>query len=217
VQQSPLSADRRQRSTSDGTGSNWKCCQIFLQRASSFASFNSVFGCGRQSLANPAVRLRLCEYGLCRRGHVSAPKIDQPYRKRGLTFFCTCYAAIRSPGSGLIGQIGSAVVAYLWREWCWSWNSSTLATSCEKLTHWKRLWCWEGLRAGGEGDARGWDSWMASLTWTWVWVNSGSLWWTGRPGMLRFMGLQRAGHDWATTELNWTEGFQEFDSFLLIS
>ena len=57
---------------------------------------------------------------------------------------------------------------------------------------------------GGEGGDRRWDGWMASPTqWTWVWVNSGSWWWTGRPGMLRFMGLQRAGHDWAT-ELNWT-------------
>ena len=64
-------------------------------------------------------------------------------------------------------------------------------------------WCWEGLGAGGEGDYRGWDGWMASLTqWTWVWVNSGSWWWTGRPGVLRIMGLQRVGHDWAT-ELNW--------------
>ena len=84
-------------------------------------------------------------------------------------------------------------------------NSSTLATLCEELTHWKRLWCWEGLGAGGEGDVRGWDGWMASPTqWTWVWVNSGSWWWTGRPGMLRFMGLQRVRHNWAT-ELNWTE------------
>ena len=57
------------------------------------------------------------------------------------------------------------------------WNSNTLATSCEELTHWKRLWCWEGLGAGGEGDDRGWDGWMASLTqWTWVRVNSGSWW-----------------------------------------
>ena len=73
------------------------------------------------------------------------------------------------------------------------------------LTHWKRLWCWEGMGAGGEGDDRGWDGWMASLTrWTWVWVNSRSWWWTGRPGALRFMGSQRVGHDWAT-ELNWTE------------
>ena len=63
--------------------------------------------------------------------------------------------------------------------------------------------CWEGLEAGGEGDDRGWDVWMASPTWwTWVWVNCRSWWWTGRPGVLRFMGSQRVGHDWAT-ELNW--------------
>jgi len=72
------------------------------------------------------------------------------------------------------------------------------------LTHWKRLWCWEGLGAGGEGDDRGWDGWMASLTrWTWVWVNSGSLRWTGRPGVLQFMGSQRVGHDWATELTDW--------------
>ena len=77
-------------------------------------------------------------------------------------------------------------------------ETSTLATSCEELTHWKRLWCWEGLGVGGEGDDRGWAGWMASLTrWTWVSVNSGSWWWTGRPGMLRFMGSQRVRHDWA--------------------
>ena len=84
-----------------------------------------------------------------------------------------------------------------------SWNSSTLATWCKELTHWKRPWCWEGVEAGGEGDDRGWGGWMASPTrWTWVWVNSGSWWWTGRTGVLRFMGLQRVGHDWVT-ELNW--------------
>ena len=82
---------------------------------------------------------------------------------------------------------------------------STLATSCKELTHWKRPWCWEGLGAEGEGDDRGWDGWMASLSqWTWVWVDSGRWWWTGRPGMLWFMRLQRIGHDWVT-ELNWTE------------
>ena len=74
-----------------------------------------------------------------------------------------------------------------------------------KSSHWKRLWCWEGLWAGGEGDDRGWDGWMPSLTrWTWVWMNFGSWWWTGRPSMLWFMGSQRVGHDWAT-ELNQTE------------
>ena len=76
---------------------------------------------------------------------------------------------------------------------------------CEELTHWKRPWCWERLRARGEGDDRGWDGWMASLTrWTWVWVNSGNWWWTGRPGMLQSMGSQRVRRDWVT-ELNWTE------------
>ena len=85
-----------------------------------------------------------------------------------------------------------------WKDWWWSWNSNTLATSCEELTHWKRPWCWEGLGAGGEGDDKGWDGWMVSLTrWTWVWVSSGSWWWTGKPGMLQSMGL----HDWVT-ELN---------------
>ena len=83
--------------------------------------------------------------------------------------------------------------------------ASILAISCEELTHWKRPWCWEGLGARGGGDDRVWDGWMASPTWwTWVWVNSGSLWWTGRPGVLQFMGSQSIGHNWAT-ELNWTE------------
>ena len=91
-----------------------------------------------------------------------------------------------------------------WEGLMRSWNSNTLATSCEELTLWKRPWCWGRLRAGGEGDSRGWDGWMASPTqWTWVWVDSGSWWWTGRPGVLQFMGSQGVGHDWAT-ELNWT-------------
>ena len=88
------------------------------------------------------------------------------------------------------------------KDWCWSWNSNTLSTWWEELTHFKRPWCWERLMAGGEGDSRGWDSWMASpAQWTWVWVNSWSWWWTGRPGVLWFMGSQRVGHDWVT-ELN---------------
>ena len=92
-----------------------------------------------------------------------------------------------------------------------------LQSSCEELTHWKRLWCWEGLGAGGEGNDRGrqW-CWMASLTWwTWVWVNSGSWWWTGRPGVLQFMGSQRAGHDWET-ELNWTDSKNAVPSSIVL-
>ena len=92
-----------------------------------------------------------------------------------------------------------------WRDWLdWYWSSNTLATWCEELTHLKRPWCLERLKTGGEGDDRGWDGWMASLTqWTWVWVNSRSWWWTGRPGVLQSMESQRVRHDWAT-ELNWS-------------
>ena len=91
-----------------------------------------------------------------------------------------------------------------WKDWGWSWNSSTLVSWGEELTHWKRLWCWERLKAGGEGDDRGWDGWMASpIQWTRVWANYDSWWWTGRPGMLQSMGSQIDRHDWAT-ELNWT-------------
>ena len=64
-----------------------------------------------------------------------------------------------------------------WKDWGWSWNSNTLAIWCEELTHWKRPWCWERLKAWGEVDDRGWNDWMASLTqWTWVWVNCRSWW-----------------------------------------
>ena len=85
-------------------------------------------------------------------------------------------------------------------DWSWSWNSNTLATWCEELTHLKRRWCWEILKAGGEGDDRGWDDWMASLTrWTRVWVNSGRWRRTGKPGV-----LQSKESD-MTEWLNWTE------------
>ena len=90
-----------------------------------------------------------------------------------------------------------------WKNWCRSWNSNTLATWCKELTHLKRPWCWEWWKVGGEGDNRGWDGWMASLTqWAWVWVNSRSWWWTGRLGMLQSMGLKELD---MTEQLNWTE------------
>ena len=74
-----------------------------------------------------------------------------------------------------------------------------------KLTHWKRPWCWERLKAGEEGDNRGWDGWMTSLSlWTWIWGSSRMWWWPGKPGVLQSMGWQRVGHNWVT-ELNWTE------------
>ena len=84
----------------------------------------------------------------------------------------------------------------------------------EELTHWKRPWCWERLKAGGEGNDRRWDGWMASQTlWTWVWVSSRSWWWTGKPGVLQSMGLQRVGHDWAT-ELDWTDMSSQLSGLL---
>ena len=92
-----------------------------------------------------------------------------------------------------------------WKVWRQSWNSNTLATWCKVLTPWKRPWCWERLKAGGEGDDREWDGWMESPTWwTWVWVSSRSWWWTGKPSVLQSMELQRLRHDWMI-ELSWTE------------
>ena len=94
-----------------------------------------------------------------------------------------------------------SVLGVHWWDWYWRWNSNTLAIWCEELTHLKRPWCWEVLRAGGEGDDRGWDGRIASPTqWTWVWVDSGSWWWTGSPGMLQFIGSQ----SW-TQLSDWTE------------
>ena len=87
-----------------------------------------------------------------------------------------------------------------WTHWCWNWNSNTLATWREELTHRKRPWCWEILKMGGEGDDKGWDGRIASATqWTWVWVNSGRWWWTGRPGVLHGVTESR------TRLSDWTE------------
>ena len=98
-----------------------------------------------------------------------------------------------------------SVLNVYWKDWCWRWNSNTLAIWYEELTHLKRPWCWERLKRGGEGDDRGWDGWITSPTqWTWVWINSRSWRWTRTPGVLQSMGLQRVGHD-CVTELNWTE------------
>ena len=86
-----------------------------------------------------------------------------------------------------------------------SWNSNTLATWCEELTHLKCPWCGKDWRWEEKGMT-GLDGWMASPTQrAWVWVNSGSWWWTGRPSVLQSMGSQRVGHNWVTelTELNW--------------
>ena len=85
-----------------------------------------------------------------------------------------------------------------------SWNSNTLATWFKELIHCKSPWCWERLKAGGEGNDIGWDGWMASPTrWTWVWASSSGWQWTGKPGVLQSMRSQRAGHDWTTEVTDW--------------
>ena len=86
-----------------------------------------------------------------------------------------------------------------WKDWCWS--SNTLVTWWEELSQWKRPWCWQRMKTGGEGDNRGWDGCIASPSlWTWVWVSSVSWWWTGRPGVLQSMGRKESGR---TERLNW--------------
>ena len=115
-----------------------------------------------------------------------------------------------------------SVLNIYWKDWCWSWNSNTSATLSEELTHWKRPWCWERLRLGGEGNNRGWDGWMASLTqWTWIWVSSGSWWWTGKPGVLWSMWSQSIRHNWTEQHKYWSLSFafwdDIFNSSLLIN
>ena len=121
-------------------------------------------------------------------------------QKKAVATFCKVMAphsstlAWKIPWTEEPGRLQSMGLLRVGHDW---------ATSLSLFTfiHWKRLWCWEELWAGGEGDDRGWDGWMASLTrWTWVWVNSGSWWWTGRPGVLRFMGSQSR-----TRLSDWTE------------
>ena len=96
-----------------------------------------------------------------------------------------------------------SVLGVHWKDWCWSWNSNTLATWFEELTHWKRPWRWERLKAGGEGDDRGWDGWMASPTqWTWVgWTPGVS---DGQGGLARCSPWGRIESD-MTVWLNWTK------------
>ena len=89
-----------------------------------------------------------------------------------------------------------------WKDWCWSWHSNTLVTQCKEPTHWKKPCCWERLKAGREGENRGWDCLMASLTrWTWVWVSSRRCWWTGKPGGAAVHGVTK---NWGWLR-NWTE------------
>ena len=92
-----------------------------------------------------------------------------------------------------------SVLNFHWKDWCWSWNTNTLAIWCEKLSHWKWHWCWERIKTRGKEDDRGWDGWMASSTQrTWVWASSGHWEWTGKPGLLQCKESQAVGQNWMT-------------------
>ena len=133
--------------------------------------------------------------------------IKKTERRRIDAFQLWCWRLLRVPwtarrsNQSIVKEISPE---YLLKGLNWSWNSNNWPTWCEELTQWKRAWWWKRLKAGGEGDDRGWDGWMASPhQWIWVCVNPRSWWWTGRPGVLQSMGSQRVGHNWVT-ELNWT-------------
>ena len=96
--------------------------------------------------------------------------------------------ALESPldGKEISQSLRKSTLDIHWKDWCWSWSSNTLATWCEVLTHWKRPWCWERLRAKGEVGSREWDGWMASLTqWSWVWTYFRREWRIEKPGLLQ--------------------------------
>ena len=113
-------------------------------------------------------------------GHVWMWKLDYKEGRAPKNWCLWTVVLVKTPESPLdskeikpVNPKGSTLNSH-WKDWCWSWSFNTLATWCKELTHWKRPWCWERLRPGGEGGSRGWDDWMASSTqWTWVWANSG--------------------------------------------
>ena len=110
-----------------------------------------------------------------------------------------CWESLGLQGDQTGQSQRKSVLNFHWKDWCWSWNFNTLATCYEEPTHWKSLWCWERLKAGGEGDDRGWDGWIAPLThWTWIWVNSGRWWRTEEPGVLQSMPTLGVTKSWTT-------------------
>ena len=107
----------------------------------------------------------------------------------------------------------------LWKDWCWSWTSNSLATWSEQSIHRKRPWRWKRLRAWGEGDNRGWDGWMASwIRWTWTWANFRRWWGTEKPGVLQSMELWRVGHGLAIEQWQplWSVQFSRLNIFTLL-
>ena len=127
-----------------------------------------------------------------------------------LSFFLSPFSSLCSTPSVSVSfsrsrqRLRKSVLNIHWKDWCWSWSSNTLATWCGELTHWKSPWCWERLKAGGEGgDREEWVGWMASPTrWTQLWASSGSWWWTESLVCCSPWGRKESD---TTERLNWTE------------
>ena len=110
---------------------------------------------------------------------------------QSLAVSCLQEKGVSSQEKGLLLAKGKSALNTHWKNWCWSSSSNILATWCEESPHWEWPWCLEILRAGGEGDDRGWNGWMASPTqWTWVWAYFRKWWRTGKPGVLQSVGWQ---------------------------
>ena len=115
-----------------------------------------------------------------------------------------CWESFGLQGDPASPSWRKSVLGVHWKDLCWSWKLQYFSHLMRRVDSLEKTLILGGMGAGGKGDDRGWDGWMASLPWwTWVWVNSGSWWWTGRPGMVRFMGSQRVAHDLVTEVIRW--------------
>ena len=144
------------------------------------------------------VRFLLGGAHLLSTGHYISPHFFR------FSFICCIILQLSVSCASLVFIPRTSILNTLCNDWCWSWSSNTVAIWWEELTHWRRSWCWERLRAGEEGGGRGWDGWMASpIQWTWAWANSGRWWRTGRPGVMQSVhGVAKSWRrvsDWTTT------------------
>ena len=163
------------------------------------------------ALINNTKIVRMANFMLCILSHTHQKKVSfvRKIFKRIFTIICLTTAnfclftvkCLRLFLPFLRPRDYFSILGVHWRDWWWSWNSNTLATWWEELTHLKRPWCRERLRAGGEEDDRGWDDWMASLTW----------WFEQALGVGKGQGSLVCCSPWGrkksdtTEQLNWTE------------
>ena len=165
-----------------------------------FYKFNSQF-CHKEFMICATVSSWSCICWLYKTSPSSTVKKTECQRIDAFELWCW-RRLLRVPW--IARRSNQSILGVHWKDWCWRWNSNTLATSCRELTYWKRPWGWEGLGAGGEGDNRGWDGWMASPPrWTWVWVNLAGVG-DGQGGLGCCNSWGRKELD-MTEWLNWTE------------